>query len=135
MKCFNAKDGLALTRAAKTGLEIAIVSATHDVNIVAERAKTLNITRIYAGRRPKLEVVNEWLVEMGLSFENVAYIGDDLNDLAVIQQVALAACPNDAVQHVKDNVHIILKRKGGEACVREFLEDILLIPLVDLGKK
>lgn len=135
MKCFNAKDGLALNRAAKTGLQIGIVSATEDVNIVAERAKTLKISKVYTGRRPKLEVVTEWLAEMNLTFENVAYIGDDLNDLPVMQKVAVAACPNDAVWQVRDHAHIILSRKGGEACVREFLEEILQIPLMNLGAK
>lgn len=135
MKCFNSKDGLALNRAAKTGLIIGIVSATEDVNIVTERAKTLHISRLYVGRRPKLEVVSEWLAEMQLSFENVAYIGDDLNDLPVMKQVGIAACPNDAVQQVRDHAHIILKQKGGEACVRAFLEEVLQIPLIDLGKK
>lgn len=135
MKCFNAKDGLALNRAAKTGLQIGIVSATEDTNIVVERAKTLKISKVYTGRRPKLEVVTEWLTEMDLTFENVAYIGDDLNDLPVMQKVAVAACPNDAVWQVRDHAHIILKRKGGEACVREFLEEILQIPLMNLGAK
>ncbi len=133
MKCFNAKDGLALNRAAKTGLQIGIVSATEDANIVAERAKTLKITRLYTGRRPKLEIVTEWLAEMNLTFENVAYIGDDLNDLPVMQKVAVAACPNDAATQVRDHAHIILHKKGGEACVREFLEEILQIPLAELG--
>ncbi len=135
MKCFNAKDGLALNRAAKTGLQIGIVSATEDMNIVAERAKTLKISKVYTGRRPKIEVVTEWLAEMNLTFENVAYIGDDLNDLPVMQKVAVAACPNDAVWQVRDHADVILSRKGGEACVREFLEDILQIPLTDLGAK
>lgn len=133
IKCFNAKDGLAIKRAIKTGLEMGIVSATEDITIVHDRAKALNINRIYVGHRPKLEVVTEWIEELGITFENVAYIGDDLNDLPVMQKVAIAACPNDAVQQVKDNSHIILDRKGGDACVRMFLEDVLQIPIIDLG--
>ena len=62
---------------------------------------------------------------MNLSFENVAYVGDDINDLSIIGKVGLSACPADASDKVKMAVTRVLNRKGGDACVREFIEEYL----------
>jgi YrbI family 3-deoxy-D-manno-octulosonate 8-phosphate phosphatase len=58
--------------------------------------------------------------------ENVAYIGDDVNDLPAIHRVGLSACPADAVPAVKEAVHIVLSKNGGEGCVREFVEKYIM---------
>ena len=59
------------------------------------------------------------------NLKNVAYIGDDLNDLAIIEKVGLSACPADAVLSIKENVNIVLSSKGGKACVREFIDSYI----------
>jgi len=66
---------------------------------------------------------------MGLSFEECAYIGDDLNDLEIMAAVGISACPADAARQVKSQVDIVLHREGGAGCVREFLEEVLGLKL------
>jgi YrbI family 3-deoxy-D-manno-octulosonate 8-phosphate phosphatase len=80
---------------------------------------------VYCGTRPKIEVAEEWLAEMGLSLQQMAFIGDDLNDLPLLRKAGFSACPADAASQVKAAVHLVLSRKGGEGCVREFIEEVL----------
>ena len=70
-------------------------------------------------------VVDETLHRAGLGFENIAYIGDDLNDLPLIKKVGISACPSDAAFQVKAAATIVLTKKGGEGCLREFLENVM----------
>ena len=74
----------------------------------------------------KVAVAQEIAKEMGISMEEVAYIGDDVNCIELLTSVGLAACPADACEKVKGIPGIfIMKRKGGEGCVRDFCEKII----------
>ena len=125
-KKFNTKDGMAIKIALGKGLEVAFLSSGSTENIIQNRAKTLGVPRVYVGARPKLEVLNEWCKELNISTQNVAYIGDDINDLGVFDAVAFSGCPQDAVEAIKMKAHVILKKKGGDACIREFVGEHLL---------
>ena len=70
----------------------------------------------------ELEILKTWCNELQIELTEVAYIGDDVNDLECMMQVGYSACPADAVQKIKDIAHIQLTKKGGDACVREFLD-------------
>ena len=70
-------------------------------------------------------MLETWCKEWGISLENVAVIGDDKNDLALMKAVGFAACPADAVNEIKSICNLILERKGGEGCVREFIDAYL----------
>jgi YrbI family 3-deoxy-D-manno-octulosonate 8-phosphate phosphatase len=94
--------------------------------MVKERARMLKIEKCYIGRDPKMTILEQFCDEMGISLENVALVGDDVNDLEMIRKVGFSACPIDAVNQVKTNVDIILSKKGGEGCVREFIDSYLL---------
>ena len=121
-KKFNTKDGLALRSLTKNNFQVGIISASISKEIVKYRANMLGIQHLYIGEKNKLEILTEWIKKININFENVAYVGDDVNDLSVIQKVGLSACPADAVDAVKKQCHIILQRNGGDACVREFIE-------------
>ncbi|MEN9521756.1 MAG: hypothetical protein RL065_133 [Bacteroidota bacterium] len=121
-KKFNTKDGLAIRYLTKNNFQVGIISASISKEIVKYRANMLGIQHLYIGEKNKLEILTEWLKKLNINFENVAYVGDDVNDLSVIQKVGLSACPADAVNAVKKQCHIILQRNGGDACVREFIE-------------
>lgn len=123
---FNVKDGMGIKVALSKGYEVAFLSAGSAETIIHNRAKTLGIDRVYVGPRPKLQVLNDWCRELDLTMENVAYIGDDLNDLEVMDAVGFSGCPADAVESVKRKANVVLNRKGGDACVREFVEEHLL---------
>lgn len=123
LKKFNVKDGMAITQAIKRGIQFGIISAASRSEVVEIRAKILGIQNVYVGKKAKIEVLESWLYQMGFGFENVAYIGDDINDIAILQKVGVAACPSDAVQKVRESAHVVLQNKGGHGCIREFVEN------------
>jgi len=126
MKKFNVKDGMAITRAIAAGVDIGIISAASRSEVVEKRASVLGIKRVYVGKQPKIEVLESWLYETGLGFENVAYIGDDVNDVAILKKCGLAATPADGVTEAKAAADIVLRTKGGEGCIREFFDTFIL---------
>lgn len=125
-KKFNTKDGMAIKEARKAGLRVAFLSNGSTKFIIQNRAKTLNVSLVYVGSEPKLNVLKKWCEELGFSLDQVAYIGDDINDLEVMANVGYTACPADAVSAVKDAAQVVLTRKGGDACVREFVDEHLI---------
>lgn len=125
-KKFNTKDGMAIKVLLSKGYEVAFLSSGSQRTIVENRAETLGVKRVYVGKRSKLEVLQEWCVELKLGLENVAYVGDDINDLEVMKATAFSGCPADAVEAVRLKANVILRNKGGDACVREFVDEHLL---------
>ena len=126
MKRYHTQDGLALLELGKSKkLTLGILSSGFTEHMVQDRATLLGIEHVYVGREPKLDILNTWCTELGYSLDEVAIIGDDLNDLPVMQAVGLAVCPASAVSKVKSVADIILSRKGGDACVREFIDNYL----------
>lgn len=122
-KKFNTKDGLAIRRIIKEyRLPVGIISNGSKDKLIESRAQTLYIERVYVGHDDKLRILEEWCKELQIDLSEVAYIGDDVNDLACMSKVGYAVCPADAVDKIKEVAHIILKRNGGQACVREFIE-------------
>ncbi|TNE27923.1 MAG: 3-deoxy-D-manno-octulosonate 8-phosphate phosphatase [Bacteroidetes bacterium] len=126
LKTFNAKDGMGIQQLHKNGILTGILSAGVEPRPIEKRAEMLGMKKVYVGKRPKVEVLNEWLHELDILPENVAYIGDDISDLAVMEIVGFTACPADAVTKVREAVDIILPLKGGEGVVREWIDRYLL---------
>ncbi|MEL6651224.1 MAG: HAD-IIIA family hydrolase, partial [Bacteroidota bacterium] len=131
-KKFHVKDGMMIHRMiTRHKMEFGLISGGSSEAIVQERANTLGIKRVYVGPKPKLETTELWLRQMGIKYENVVYLGDDVNDLPVMRKVGLAACPSDAPASVKREVHHVLQTAGGMGCVRELLEDLLGYNIVE----
>ena len=126
-KKFNTKDGMGIIHLTKKGFQVGIISAGFKDVGVSERAKMLGIQHCYVGREPKINILNEWCKELNISLDEVAMIGDDINDLEVMKLVGFKTCPKDAVEVVKKEVDLILSKKGGEGCVREFIDNYLEI--------
>lgn len=126
MKRFNSKDGMAVAICAENNIDYGIISAGHDPKLVQARANVLNINHVYVGKKPKLDVLKDWLEHMLFGIDEVAYIGDDLTDVAIMKAVGLSACPADAVMAVKNISDIVLTKAGGQGCIREFVEQHLL---------
>lgn len=122
---FNAKDGLGVKRAVAQGLCVGIISHSLADGMIIKRAQMMGVTRCYVGQAPKLDVLNGWCRELAIVLEQVAYIGDDINDLPVIRAVGLSACPADATAPVLAACDVVLSKHGGEGCVREFLDRYL----------
>ncbi len=125
-KKFHARDGLGIKLAMKAGVEVGIISHSLVTTMVESRANMLGMKYTYVGQEPKIDILNQWIEKMDLSLEQVAYIGDDVNDLDIMQAVGLTACPADAAQEIVDIADIVLTKKGGESCVREFIDTQLL---------
>ena len=121
LKSFNIKDGLGIKRAQESGIETAIITGRTSP-MVERRARELGINHLIQGREDKLTALHDLLGEMNLSPDQVAYIGDDLPDLAAIEAVRLGACPADAVIAVRSRADWVSTRSGGDGCVRELCE-------------
>lgn len=124
MKAFNIKDGYAIAHLREYGIEPCIITG-RESEIVRQRCVELKITELYQGVSNKLFKLKEVCSKKDLELPNVAYIGDDVNDLSCIQQCGCTACPADAVKAVRDKVDYVCSEKGGEGAVREFCEYII----------
>jgi 3-deoxy-D-manno-octulosonate 8-phosphate phosphatase (KDO 8-P phosphatase) len=126
IKKYNAKDGLALMRLERNGIRTGMLSHGFNRTLIKSRAEMLGVSHYYTGQDKKGVVLKQWIEKAGLGMHEVAYIGDDVNDLEVMRQVGFSAAPFDAVMAVKQEVSLVLGTKGGEGCVRELAE--LLFP-------
>ncbi len=124
-KKFNTKDGLVIRKLTRSGFPVGIISSGFLQKLIQRRAELLGIERVYVGREPKMDILAAWLENMKLGWEQVAYVGDDLNDLPVMEKAGLAACPADAMLPLKHVADIVLSRKGGTGCIRELVDDYL----------
>ncbi|MCO5259047.1 MAG: HAD hydrolase family protein [Crocinitomicaceae bacterium] len=122
IKKFNTKDGMAIIGLTKNNFQVAIISSGFVSNAVQKRADMLGIQNCIVSRENKFEVLKRLLNDLNLELSEVAMIGDDINDIEIMKNCAIAACPKDAVQEVKGFCHIVLQSKGGEGCVREFID-------------
>ncbi|ADR21114.1 hypothetical protein MATR_12560 [Marivirga tractuosa] len=125
-KKYNAKDGMAIKALEKFGIQTGIISSAHKIKMVKVRAEMLNIKNLYVGSEPKIDILLDWCEKLDIKLSEVAIIGDDINDLAVMKAVGFSACPADAVLRVKETVDLVLHTKGGKGCVREFIDFYLL---------
>ena len=119
MKAFNIKDGYALAHLREYKIEPVIITGRSS-EIVKKRCAELKITELYQGVGNKLYKLKELCNNLGIGISEVAYIGDDVNDLTCIQQCGCTACPADAVKAVREKVDYVCSEKGGEGAVREF---------------
>lgn len=126
VKKYNSKDGMGIMKAQEKGLLCGIISSAFTDQMVRNRAETLNITQVYVGRDQKITILKKWCEELSITLNEVAIIGDDINDLSIMREVGLSACPKDAVQEVKKEVDIVLTKNGGTGVVREFIDNFLL---------
>jgi len=126
-KKYNTKDGMAIKNITKKGIHVGIISHGHKTKVVKDRADLLGIQNVYVGRDDKTTVLKGWCEELNINLSQVAYIGDDINDTKVMQEVGISACPADSVKIIRNIADVILERKGGDACVREFIDDYILL--------
>ncbi len=124
MKAFNIKDGYAIAHLREYGIEPVIITG-RESDIVKQRCKELGITELYQGVGNKLFCLRTICEKKGLELSNVAYMGDDVNDLPCIQNCGHSSCPSDAVKPVMEKVLYKCETKGGEGAVREYIEFLL----------
>jgi 3-deoxy-D-manno-octulosonate 8-phosphate phosphatase (KDO 8-P phosphatase) len=125
MKRFSIRDGMGVERLRNVlGIETGIITGEQSGS-VAKRAEKLNIRYLYLGIKDKKSILAQILSELQIAKENIAFIGDDVNDLELLSEVGLTATPSDGTDFVKNIVHYVCKNKGGNGAFREFAELII----------
>ena len=125
-KRFDARDGMGIKLALRAGVQVGIISHSLVSEMILTRARDLGIPHVYVGQEPKIQVLHQWLNQLDIPPDETAYIGDDVNDLEVMQAVGHAACPSDAAERIKKISDVILTQKGGFGAVREYIDQYLL---------
>ena len=127
LKKFNTHDGMGLQLIRQKGIKTGIITSENTM-MVERRFNKLKLDYLYQGKREggKLASVVEICEKEGITLNEVAYIGDDINCLELLSNIGLAACPANALDAVKQIPGIVrMNKKGGEGCVREFIEMII----------
>ena len=128
LKKFNTRDGMGFQILREAGIKTGIITS-ETTKIVERRAAKLQIDYLSQGKKNggKLAAALEICDKEGISLNDVAYIGDDINCFELLSKVGYAACPSDAVRRIKNIPGIlILSKKGGDGAVREFVEHFVL---------
>jgi 3-deoxy-D-manno-octulosonate 8-phosphate phosphatase (KDO 8-P phosphatase) len=125
LKRFNIRDGMGVERLRNlAGIETGIVTGENSPS-VAQRAKKLGIAECHLGSKDKAATVQAILERRKLRAEEVAYLGDDVNDLPAFAIVGLTSSPSDAFEAVKTVANLVLEKPGGQGAFREFAEIVL----------
>ena len=127
LKQYSLRDGMGVERLRNAGVQTAIVTREKSA-IVRRRAEKLQLPFVWEGVRDKREHLQKILVEARLGVDQLAYIGDDVNDLGILEAIApagLTAAPADAMSIVRDSVHYVCEAPGGRGAFRDFAEWIL----------
>ena len=121
MKAFDVKDGYGIVRFRQAGGIPAIITGRQS-RIVEQRCRELGITELRQGAADKLGCLMELAAKYQLERDEIAYIGDDLNDLDCIEYAGVSACPGDATETVRSSCSYVCASFGGRGAVREFLD-------------
>lgn len=124
LKAFNVKDGLGISKLRTNNIIPAIITG-RESEILKRRSEELKIEELYQGEENKIGKLKELVERYKCSLSEVAYIGDDENDLQCMKVCGLSGCPADAVESVKEAVDVVCNKDGGQGAVREFIEYIL----------
>lgn len=122
-KTFNAKDGHGLAKMAKNGIVTAIITGRRN-GTVDRRASDLRVTEVFQGVKNKLPILEGIMEKYGFDFSEVSYMGDDEPDICILEKVAIAACPADAVSKVQNICNFKSSKCGGNGAVRELCDFI-----------
>ncbi len=123
-KKFNIQDGYGIVKLQRTGVKVGILTGRVS-QLVARRAEELGINEIHQNLENKLEVYEQIKQRLNLRDEEIAYIGDDEPDIAILKKAGLSACPADGFVAAKKYAKHVTKCRGGEGAVREVVELIL----------
>jgi YrbI family 3-deoxy-D-manno-octulosonate 8-phosphate phosphatase len=124
LKRFHVKDGMGLRLVLEAGIAVALISGEAS-EILRRRAEKLKIADVFIGVEDKLKTLEGFLAARKIAFEDVAYVGDDVNDLPPMGKVGLPVAVADAVPTVRKAAKWVTSRRGGDAAVREVCDVIL----------
>lgn len=120
----STRDGFAVQWAVKQGLKLALLTGGSE-KAVATRMVKLGIEEVHLGCEDKFESLKALCEKLQIPLDKVAYMGDDIPDMLAMREVGLAACPEDAVEEVRNIAQYISPKGGGKGCVRDLLEQAM----------
>lgn len=124
LHAFHARDGLGIVSARKAGLVLVAVTGRTSANVAA-RLGELKVPHILQGVQKKAEAFGRVLADLGMGWEQAAFIGDDINDVPCLRRAGLAACVPDSAEGVAAFVHVVTRQHGGEGALRELIEMVM----------
>ena len=126
LKRFDIRDGMGVERLRNlAGVQTGIITGELSPSVI-KRAEKLKITELHLGVKDKPAVLKEIMDRLGLKAEEIAYIGDDVNDLEVMKLVGVAICPANAISFVREIAHMVSQFNGGAGCFRDVAETIIM---------
>ena len=125
MKAFDVRDGYAIRHLLRENGVVPVIITGRASSIVQNRARELNITELYQGIGDKLYRLKTIAAGYGLTAGEIAYLGDDLNDLECIRYCGISGCPRNAVKEIRETVDYVCEHSGGDGAVREFIEKLV----------
>ena len=136
LKKFNTYDSAGVMFAHRLGIPVGILTG-EDTQIVQRRADKLKVDYCFLGCKDKVAAARQICDALGITLSDVAYIGDDLNDIKLLRLVGWAGVPSSAPSYIRSLANVNLSKKGGEGVFREFVETILgedvVLRLLDAG--
>ena len=123
-KKFNTSDSAGVLFLKKLNIPVGIITG-ENTEIVKKRAKKLNIDFLFQGVKNKLHVAKKLCIELNISMNELAYIGDDLNDINLLENVGFSATTNNAPCYIKEKVDFVTSKDGGNGAFREFVEELI----------
>ena len=132
LKRFSLRDGTGFFLLRQCGIKTGFIT-TENSPIVEQRAKKLKIDKYIFGTHKKLEAMQQFVEEEGISLENIAFIGDELNDVKLLKACGLGFAVGDADKRAKEAADITCKHPGGYGAFREAAENLLILQNVNIG--
>lgn len=124
LKKFNTKDGMGVELLRNKNIKTILI--TKEISdITRKRAKKIKVEKLYEGIINKEEILPKICSKYDVNPNQIAYIGDDVNDFKIMKKVGLTCCPQDSVPEIKKIVNYVSEYKGGEACFRNFADLII----------
>lgn len=133
LKKFHVRDGMGINILLRNNIRTIILTKEKSM-ITRKWAKEMNISKVYEGFVKKELALTQICKKYNITLKNIAFIGDDVNDLEVLKKVGLSAVPNDAVMQAKQIADYTCETKGGEGCFRELVDVILLAKFLSKTK-
>lgn len=125
LKRFHTYDSAGVLFAKLNNIPVAIITG-ENTQIVSRRAEKIKVDYLFQGISNKVVVVENLIRKLKINFEDCAFMGDDINDVKLLEKVGFSCCPNNAPDYIKNKVDFITEKKGGEGAFREFVEHILM---------
>ncbi len=125
LKKFNTYDSAGVVFLHLLNIPIAVLTG-ENTPIIERRATKLKVKHVYLGVKNKLKTASELCKQLNISLNDVAFIGNDINDIPLLREVGLSAVPADAPEYVANQVTWVMNKDGGDGVFREFVERILI---------